>query len=151
MSWKHSRLSVPLFRRTSLGSAALRLETALPRHSSALDGYRKISSTRTFSHMHTPRVRESHIAVEKPFDGGRDSVGDAAQLHQNIIASSFSDDKFLLTDAWLSFLHEQALSELPEDRAATPWHRFPHYFCTETFKISSAWSAKSEISEAVPP
>jgi len=43
------------------------------------------------------------IAFEKPFGGGRDSLQDATDLHQNIIDSGLSEDNFHLTDHWLSF------------------------------------------------
>merc|ERR1712064_120570 len=43
------------------------------------------------------------IAVEKPFGGGRDSLGDATQLHESIVASGLPEDSLHLTDHWLSF------------------------------------------------
>lgn len=50
-----------------------------------------------------------HIACEKPFGGGRDSLKDATDLHQDIISSGLSEDNFHLTDHWLSFFMNENL------------------------------------------
>jgi len=46
---------------------------------------------------------KNHIAVEKPFGEGRDSLSDAVQLHQTILDSGLAESNFHLTDHWLSF------------------------------------------------
>ena len=51
------------------------------------------------------------IALEKPFGGGRDSLGDATQLHQSIIASGLPEDSLHLTDHWLSFFMNKHLPD----------------------------------------
>jgi glucose-6-phosphate 1-dehydrogenase len=52
-----------------------------------------------------------HVAFEKPFGGGRDSLKDASDLHANIIASGLPESNFHLTDHWLSFFMNQNLKE----------------------------------------
>lgn len=51
------------------------------------------------------------IAVEKPFGGGRDSLGDATQLHESIVASGLPEDSLHLTDHWLSFFMNKHLPD----------------------------------------
>lgn len=46
---------------------------------------------------------KNHIAVEKPFGSGRDSLNDAVELHQKILDSGLSESNFHLTDHWVSF------------------------------------------------
>ena len=50
------------------------------------------------------------IAVEKPFSGGHDSLGDATQLHQSIIASGLRGPVYI----------SPAPPRLSEDRTAAP-------------------------------
>jgi len=50
-----------------------------------------------------------HIACEKPFGGGRDSLQDATDLHKDIINSGLLEDNFHLTDHWLSFFMNENL------------------------------------------
>jgi len=52
---------------------------------------------------------KNHIAVEKPFGSGRDSLQDAVDLHHNIIGSGLSESNFHLTDHWLSFFMNENL------------------------------------------
>jgi len=50
-----------------------------------------------------------HIAFEKPFGSGRDSLGNAISLHASILASGLAADHFHLVDHWLSFFMNQNL------------------------------------------
>jgi len=52
---------------------------------------------------------KNHIAVEKPFGSGRDSLQDAVDLHHNIIGSGLPGSNFHLTDHWLSFFMNENL------------------------------------------
>jgi glucose-6-phosphate 1-dehydrogenase len=53
--------------------------------------------------------KKLHMGFEKPFGGGRDSLGDATALHGDIIASGVAEDNFHLTDHWLSFFMNENL------------------------------------------
>lgn len=58
-----------------------------------------------------------HVAFEKPFGGGRDSLKDATDLHASIIAAGLPEDNFHLTDHWLSFFMLQHLGQFRQQVA----------------------------------
>ena len=72
------------------------------------------------------------IALEKPFGGGRDSLGDATRLHQSIIASGLLEDSLHLTHHWLSFFMNK---HLPDFRKIVQ-PRLGIDFSSKTFKRS---------------
>ena len=50
-----------------------------------------------------------HVAFEKPFGGGRDSLQDATDLHSTLVAAGLPERNIHLTDHWLSFFMLQNL------------------------------------------
>mmetsp|Transcript_879 Transcript_879/g.2010 ORF Transcript_879/g.2010 Transcript_879/m.2010 type:complete len:560 (+) Transcript_879:96-1775(+) len=50
-----------------------------------------------------------HIAFEKPFGGGRDSLQAAQDLYSNIVKAGLKKENFHLTDHWLSFFMNEHL------------------------------------------
>jgi len=68
--------------------------------------------------------KKVHIAFEKPFGGGRNSLQDATDLHANIIASGLTEENFHLTDHWLSFFMNQHLAyfrKIVQPRLGIDW------------------------------
>ena len=79
-----------------MGGCAFRLETALPRHSAAKRrGGHRLREPSSICILRVVGAQGAELgwrqqvatAVGRPFGGGRDSLGDATQLHQSVIAS----------------------------------------------------------------
>ena len=91
----------PMFTEKRSYKAAVRLDTAIPKHSSARR-QEVIAYMNFLPYTCSEWSSAVAIVVEKPFGGGRKAVGNATQLHQASLRQVFRK-QIHLTDHWLSY------------------------------------------------